>query len=139
VLRWLAPRHERAGSPPSSRAALAATLWNTPSASTVVISSLPLLNELRDVLAKKFRQRSIDVRGSLRLFAETFTLVVPGVLDRPVCRDHDDDLVLAAALAGDCAAILTGDQDLLILDAFSGIRVLAPSAFWKWESECAQA
>jgi predicted nucleic acid-binding protein len=43
--------------------------------------------------------------------------------------------VLATALAGGCAAIITGDQDLLILDPFRGIRVLAPSAFWKWESE----
>jgi predicted nucleic acid-binding protein len=65
--------------------------------------------------------------------------VVPGALDPPVCRDHDDDLVLATALAGECAAILTGDQDLLILDPFRGIRMLAPSAFWKWESECEQA
>jgi hypothetical protein len=32
-------------------------------------------------------------------------------------------------------AIITGDQDLLILDPFRDIRVLAPSAFWKWESE----
>jgi uncharacterized protein len=37
-------------------------------------------------------------------------------------------------VAGECAAIVTGDQDLLILDPFRGIRVLAPSAFWKWES-----
>jgi predicted nucleic acid-binding protein len=46
----------------------------------------------------------------------------------------DDDLVLATARAGECAAIVIGDQDLLILDPFQGIRVLAPSAFWKWES-----
>jgi predicted nucleic acid-binding protein len=43
--------------------------------------------------------------------------------------------VLATALAGECAAIITGDQDLLILNPFRGIHVLAPSAFWKWESE----
>jgi len=28
------------------------------------------------------------------------------------------------------------DQDLLVLDSFRGIRVLTPSAFWKWESRC---
>jgi len=33
--------------------------------------------------------------------------------------------VLATARAGECAAIVTGDQDLLILDPFQGIRVLA--------------
>jgi putative PIN family toxin of toxin-antitoxin system len=100
----------------------------------VVVSSQPLLNELREVLDRKFRQRDVDVRSALRLFAETFTLVAPETLDPPTCRDHDDDVVLATALAGECAAIITGDQDLLILDPFRGIRVLAPSAFWKWES-----
>lgn len=101
----------------------------------IVISSQPMLNELRDVLNRKFRQRDVDVRNALRLFAETFTLVAPDALEPPVCRDRDDDLVLATALAGECDAIITGDQDLIILDPFRDIRVLAPSAFWKWESE----
>ena len=101
----------------------------------VVVSSQPLLNELREVLERKFRQRASDVRATLQLFAETFTLVTPDTLDPPVCRDRDDDVVLAAALAGECAAIISGDEDLLILNPFRGIQVLAPSAFWKWESE----
>ena len=101
----------------------------------IVVSSPSLLNELRDVLEKKFSQRAIDVRAALQLFTETFTLVKPHPLDPPVCRDRDDDVVLASALAGECAAIITGDQDLLILSPFRGIQVLAPSAFWKWESE----
>jgi putative PIN family toxin of toxin-antitoxin system len=102
----------------------------------VVISSQPLLNELREVLDRKFRQqRAVDVRSALRLFAETFTLVTPDALDTPTCRDRDDDVVLATALAGECVAIVTGDQDLLILDPFRHVRVLAPSTFWKWEAE----
>ena len=101
----------------------------------VIISSRPLLDELREVLSRKFHQGPVDVRGAIRLFAATFTLVTPDALEPPVCRDRDDDVVLASARAGDCAAIITGDQDLLILDPFQGIRVFAPSAFWKWESE----
>jgi putative PIN family toxin of toxin-antitoxin system len=101
----------------------------------VVISSRPLLNELRDVLTRKFRQRDVDVRNAIRLFAETFTLEEPDALEPPTCRDRDDDVVRATALAGACTAVITGDQDLLILDPFRGVRVLAPSAFWKWESE----
>ncbi len=99
-----------------------------------VISSPPLLDELRDVLTRKFRQRAADVRATVRLFEETFTLVTPVPLEAPACRDCDDDVVLATARAGECIAIITGDQDLLILDPFRGIRVVAPSAFWKWES-----
>jgi putative PIN family toxin of toxin-antitoxin system len=101
----------------------------------VLISSPPLLDELRDVLIRKFHQRAADVRATVRLFEETFTLVTPVPLEAPVCRDTDDDVVLATARAGECAAIVTGDQDLLILGPFQRIRVLAPSAFWKWDSE----
>jgi putative PIN family toxin of toxin-antitoxin system len=105
----------------------------------VVISSRPLLDELRDVLTRKFRQRATDVRATVRLFEERFTLVTPVQIEAPVCRDNDDDVVLATALAGECVAIVTGDQDLLILDPFQGIRVLTPAAYWKWESEAEQA
>ena len=99
-----------------------------------VVSS-QALEELRQVLQRKFRQRPIDVRAALLLFGETFTIVTPTPLESPVCRDPDDDVVLATALTGACAAIISGDQDLLVLDPFRGIRVLAPSAFWKWEAE----
>ena len=102
----------------------------------VVISSQPLLDELRDVLTRKFRQRAADVRSTVRLFAETFSLVTPRALEPPACRDRDDDVVLATAVAGECVAIVSGDQDLLVLDPFHGVRVLAPAAFWKWESDC---
>ena len=120
---------------PSSHAAPAAISSSTASASTSSCTSQLLLNELRDVLEKKLGQRAIDVRAALHLFGETFTLVAPDTLDPPACRDHDDDVVLATALAGECVAIITGDQDLLILNPFRGIHVLAPSAFWKWEAE----
>jgi putative PIN family toxin of toxin-antitoxin system len=99
------------------------------------VSSSALLDELREVLTRKFRQRDADVRAAVGLFAETFTLVTPLVLDPPACRDPDDDLVLATAVSGRCSAVITGDQDLLVLDPFQQIRILVPSAFWQWEGE----
>jgi uncharacterized protein len=74
----------------------------------VVISSQPLLDELADVLSRKLRQRSVDARAAVRLFEETFTLVVHGPLEPPIYRDPDDDVVLATARAGECDAIVTG-------------------------------
>jgi uncharacterized protein len=103
--------------------------------SHTVVSSPALLDELREVLTRKFRQRDADVRAAVALFAEAFTLVTPPALDRSVCRDPGDDLVLTTALAGRCAAIITGDQDLLVLDPFQQIRILAPAAFWPWEGQ----
>ena len=103
--------------------------------SHTVVSSPALLDELGEVLTRKFGQRDADVRAAVRLFAETFTMVTPPVLDPPACRDPDDDVVLATAVAGQCVAVITGDQDLLVLDPFQQIRILGPSAFWQWEGE----
>jgi uncharacterized protein len=48
-----------------------------------IISLQLLLDELRDVLLRKFRQRPIDTDAAVQLFADTFTLVTPEALDPP--------------------------------------------------------
>jgi predicted nucleic acid-binding protein len=48
----------------------------------------------------------------------------PPPLPAPVCRDPDDDAVLA--LAADVDFIVSGDNDLLVLQTFEGIPVLSP-------------
>lgn len=45
------------------------------------------------------------------------------------CRDPDDNKVLELALAAGAAVILSGDADLLVLDPWRGIPVMAPGVF----------
>jgi putative PIN family toxin of toxin-antitoxin system len=47
------------------------------------------------------------------------------------CRDAKDNRYLELALAARAAVIVSGDEDLLVLDPWRGIRVLRPAQFLK--------
>jgi putative PIN family toxin of toxin-antitoxin system len=73
-----------------------------------------LTHEERDLFIAKFIQRGIlvEVRSQVR-----------------ACRDPRDDKFLALAVAGQAAAIVTGDEDLLSLKTFEGIAIVMPAEF----------
>ena len=45
------------------------------------------------------------------------------------CRDSKDDKFLELAVCGNADCVVTGDQDLLVLNPFRGIPVLTPKEF----------
>lgn len=120
---------------------LAGLLWHGPPhalleqvrAGTVSLVSSPvLLAELADVIGRaKFdailtrtntsRERSL---AEVRRLAE---VIDPPALPQPVCRDPDDDQVLALAIAAKVELIVSGDNDLLLLGSFEGIPIIAPA------------
>ena len=96
-----------------------------------VIASLPLLKEVRTRLERPKFRKYLSVED-----AERFVLDFAAVCEKPAlsgsiraCRDPDDDMVLETAVAGRADCIVTGDQDLLVLDPFQGIRILVPADF----------
>jgi uncharacterized protein len=90
-----------------------------------LVTSRALLDELARTLRNKFDTDPSDI-PFLKAYRERAIIVRPLVLGRPVCRDPDDDKVLATAVAGRADIILTGDDDLLILGEHDGIRILSP-------------
>jgi uncharacterized protein len=96
-----------------------------------LFTSQPLLDELTETLRDKFGLDPDDL-PLLRIYGQTATLVKSKSLLKPVCRDSDDDEVLATALAGGVEIILTGDKDLLVLKEFHGIKILSPRQFVEW-------
>ena len=58
------------------------------------------------------------------------TKLTPGQLQLPgVTRDLKDDAVVACAVEGKADYIVSGDQDLLALGGYEGIRVATPRQF----------
>lgn len=97
-----------------------------------LVSSPALLTELAEVIGRaKFDAvlaRSNTSRE--RLLAEVRRLaevIEPPALSQPVCRDPDDDQVLALAIAARADLVVSGDDDLLSVGSFEGIPVVAPS------------
>ena len=94
-----------------------------------LVASPPLLAEVENKLVEKFGFPIERSRYARSLLEQHFTMVTPVKLDRAVCRDPDDDMVLGTAWAAEADCIVTGDQDLLVLEQFQGIRILSPKTF----------
>lgn len=96
-----------------------------------VVTSQDLIEELREKLDSP-RLARLCMPGepdtTVEALAILTRIVTPAPIE-PACRDPDDDLVLATAVAGMADVVVTGDQDLLVLDPFRGIRILTPAAF----------
>ena len=93
-----------------------------------LITSEPLLQELRTISRAKFAVDPVELPLLAQLNEEA-EIVTPAELRGGVCRDEDDDVVLATALAGKAEVIVTGDEDLLVLKKFRGIEILSPRKF----------
>ncbi len=89
-----------------------------------LVTSAEQLAELRRTLTDP------RLRARLRCSAEELADVVEDVPEiEPTSRDADDDRHLAAAAAGRADVLVTGDDDLLSLQAFEGVQILTPAAF----------
>jgi uncharacterized protein len=100
----------------------------------VILISEPILTDIEEVLNRpkllpkvQALGRSVpDLLGAVRLLAQSCSydsVIVPQL------RDPDDAVILGTALAAAANAIVTGDQDLLILRVFEGIPILTPVDF----------
>ena len=96
-------------------------------------SSAALLEELADVLTRPSLVKQLAVIGRvaadvLQDYVSAVEIVCAAPLAQPVCRDPDDDDVLALALAAQANLIVSGDQDLLVLGQFEGIPIVTARA-----------
>jgi putative PIN family toxin of toxin-antitoxin system len=77
--------------------------------------------KLRDLLAA----RDLDPAKISDRYAALCRWVRATPLPQPICRDPQDDRVLACALAAHADAVVSGDDDLLSLRAVTNIPILS--------------
>ena len=83
----------------------------------------------RPKLAEAYGLTAAEITGIVQLL-HSHALVVSGRVTIPrTARDPRDDHVLACAVEGGADYIVSGDRDLLNLEAFRGIPIISPAAF----------
>jgi putative PIN family toxin of toxin-antitoxin system len=81
-----------------------------------------ILREFERVLIKKFSATRNETRDALLIVSEAIHGVVhPSPLGQSVCRDPDDDAILACALEAKADYLVTGDEDLLELKVHKAV------------------
>ena len=90
-----------------------------------------LLDEIRDVtsrpkFAKYFPSKEVDsLMEFLQLIGESFN---PHQIVQ-LCRDASDDYLLALAIEANADYLITGDYDLLVLNAIGGCQIVNVETF----------
>ena len=97
-----------------------------------------LLAEVDRVLREKFRLPFDRAREVRALLVSTATVIDPTPLDVAVCRDPDDHRILALAAAFTAQALVTGDEDLLVLHPWREINIVRPRDFWALDRAAAR-
>jgi len=97
-----------------------------------LLTSHVLLKELDRVLQYPRLRRYYDAETRIRFVA--LIVALSEIVDLPdevprICRDPDDDWVIACAVAGEADLIVSGDRDLLDLEQVGDIPILSARQF----------
>lgn len=95
-----------------------------------LISCPFIMKELRRILSRKFRLSHEESDVAMEAISEAITQVIEhNVKITDVCRDADDDNIIACAVSAKADYLVTGDSDLLEIKSCQGIKIVTPRDF----------
>ncbi len=109
------------------------TQWEQSETFELLVSE-PIVEEYQRAIAyphiqARHRLTPTEMEQFLSKIRELASFVEPTEEVAVVERDRDDNKFIACALAGEAEYIITGDDDLLRIKTYRGIRILTPAAF----------
>lgn len=95
-----------------------------------------ILQEFERVLKKKFAASPSEISDASALLSGAACDIRRRIdTIAPVCRDPDDDPILACAREAVADYIVTGDEDLLVLKSYEGTGIISPREFERFFSD----
>lgn len=97
-----------------------------------ILMSIEVWKELEEVTARPKFNRYLDVEDRLKFLLDlsnTVSLVININQRINECRDPKDNKYLELAVSGKADYIITGDQDLLVLNPFREIKIITVDQF----------
>ena len=96
-----------------------------------LLVSVETVCELNDVLRRPKFDRYASEASRLEYLAAAIqgASLVEATDQLTACRDPKDDKFLNLAVAGRATHIISGDRDLLVLNAFQGVAIVTPQQF----------
>jgi len=94
-----------------------------------VTVSEPILDEMADVLARKFDFTPERIEKARKFITGMARVVTPAVQLDVIKEDPDDNRMLECAVSAGSDYIVSGDKDLLRLGRYDAIRILTVSDF----------
>lgn len=96
-----------------------------------LLVSEEILAELNEVLARPKFRKYVSEKRRLEFFSALVRVAkIINVVDVIAeCRDKNDNKFLELAVSGEATHIITGDNDLLVLNPFRRIDIISPSVF----------
>lgn len=88
-----------------------------------------ILEEIEEKLPLRFGATARNAARLTRYARRNTRITQPPAPIPTVCRDPDDDEVLALAVTAGCGWVVTGDKNLLVLDGYEGIRIVTVRQF----------
>lgn len=95
-----------------------------------IVATRAVLFEYREVAERLHEYYpSIVYKRQLAMIESVLHIVRPATLKAQVCRDPDDDAIIACALGAKAKIICSGDNDLLVKNGFRGLEIMKPRDF----------
>lgn len=99
-----------------------------------LVITQPILDEVERCLfyprvRKRIRLSDAELRQALVALALLADVVTAEIELDVVVQDAEDNKIIAAAVEGRAAYIVTGDTDLLTLGSYEGVRIVPPAEF----------